>query len=147
MNYPKDLAVIRYKLTKEQEDDYLWVKRQKINTDDNTICYWTKRYSSKRIKEVVNFAYKRQREGQEIKNIGGWIQNFLKTDQIVVNDNSEINQEFCVSFVESKKWRELKFYEKYVRDSITGDDLSFSMEMKEFRRVLEALYEKSQLYK
>lgn len=139
--------VKRYKLTKEQVEIYLWVKDQKINTDDGTICYWVKKYSPQRIRDVVCFANTRRNSGQKIHNVGGWIRWFLETEQIVVNEASNINHDFCVKFVESRKWAELKIFEKYVRDTITGDDLPLTMGVDDFRRSLEALYQKSQLYK
>ena len=45
-----------------------------------------KTYSPKRIKEVIEFANARRKTGQEILNIGGWINNFLKNGNAVVND-------------------------------------------------------------
>ena len=45
------------------------------------------------------------------------------------------------------QWDTLKVYEKYIKDSTTGDDLSLTMNTEEFKRLLEALYEKSQLYR
>jgi hypothetical protein len=139
--------VIRFKLSKEQIETYTWLKEQQINTDDTTLCYWVKTYPAKRIKEVVEFGHVRQREGQAIGNLGGWVSSFLKTGQIVVNDNCKLNREFVQAFVALKNWSDLKIYEKYVKDDITGDDLPLTILNIEFKRSLEALYNKSQLYK
>jgi hypothetical protein len=137
----------KYKLSKEQIEIYEWVKNQNINTDDNTICYWVKTYDPKRIKEVINFAKERAKSGQEIRNLGGWIQKFLKTGQAVVDDNCKTNLAFVEQFKLRTNWQDLKVYEKYVKDTVTTDDLSLTMESEEFRRALESLYQKSQLYK
>lgn len=145
--YSKNDIVRRYKLTEEQVEVYLWIKNQQINTDDNTLCYWIKKYNSKRIRDVVNYANKRRNSGEEIRNIGGWIGWFLKTEQIVANETSNLNYEFCIKFVESNQWSELKIFEKYVKDTVTGDDLPLTMAFEDFRCSLERLYEKSQLYK
>jgi hypothetical protein len=146
-NCNKNSTAKRYKLTKEQEEVYEWVKNQNINTDDNTLCYWVKAYSLKRLKEVINFANARRNSGQEIQNIGGWIHRFLKSGQIVVNDTCKLNHAFAMEFMESKVWMDLKIFEKYIRDEVTGDDLSLTMPIDDFRRSLEALYQKSLLYK
>ena len=137
----------RYKLTVEQAEVYMWLKQQNINTDDSTLCYWAKTYTSKRVREVVNFALLRREEGQDIKNIGGWVRRFLKGGQAVVDENCRTNQAFLKEFLERKKWSELKIYEKYVKDIITDEDLSLNMQSEDFERSLEALYIKSQLYK
>jgi hypothetical protein len=142
----KNLAT-RFKLSKEQIETYLWLKEQHINTDDLTFCYWVKTYSAKRIKEVIVFGKERQMEGQVIQNIGGWINRFLKTGQIVVNDICKLNRKYVFEFVSLKKWSDLKIYEKYVKDDITGDDLPLTIANEDFKRSLQALYEKSRIYK
>lgn len=142
----KKLA-IRFKLTKDQIEVYEWLSGQNINTDENTLMFWTKKYSSKRLKEVVEFANARRRAGQEIYNIGGWISTFLKSNAAVVTEEYEINRKTAEEFCKIKSWQNLKIYEKYVRDEISGDDLSLLMNTEEFKRSLEALYQKSELYK
>jgi hypothetical protein len=139
--------VKKYKLTKEQIETYEWIKKQSINTDDNTLCYWVKTYKSKRIKDVIEFAKSRHKEGQEIRNIGGWIQKLLKSGLAVVDDTCKINVSFAKQFVETTCWKNLEIYEKYVKDMVTEDDLPLTMDTSEFRRALESLYQKSQLYR
>lgn len=139
--------VKKYKLSKEQIETYEWLKKQSINTDDNTLCYWVKIYESKRIREVVEFAKSRQEGGQEIRNIGGWVQKLLKSGLAVVDDNCKVNLSFAQQLIEMSNWRDLRIYEKYVKDMVTADDLPLTMEILEFRRALEALHQKSQLYK
>lgn len=137
----------KYKLSKEQSEIYEWLKGQNINTNDETLCYWAKSYTSKRIQEVVNFAKARQVNGEDIRNIGGWIQKFLKTGQAVVDENCRINLAFLTKFLNSTKWNDLNIYEKYVKDKVTGDDLPLNMASDDFKISLESLYQKSQLYR
>lgn len=139
--------VKKYRLSKEQADTYEWIKTQSINTDDNTLCYWVKTYQPKRIREVIEFAKSRKEAGQEIRNIGGWIQKLLKSGLAVVDDNCKINASFAKQFVETAHWQDLKIYEKYVKDLVTEDDLPLTMDTLEFSRALESLYQKSQLYR
>jgi hypothetical protein len=134
-------------LTEKQMEVYLWLKNQNLNTDDNTLNYWSRTYREERIKEVVNFAYERKAEGQCIRNIGGWVHNLLKQGAAVVNEESKLNRIFAQEFVKSNNWSELKIYEKYIRDEVTGDDLSLTMPGEVFRRSLENLFQKSILYK
>jgi hypothetical protein len=136
----------KYKLSADQVKTYKWLKEQGINTDDGTLCYWTKTYTEKRLKEVIIYA-KARSQAENIKNIGGWIQKILKTSQAVVDENCKRNQKFLNEFQLIKQWSTLKVYEKYIKDPITSDDLSLTMNAEEFRRSLEALYEKSQHYK
>ncbi len=148
MNNYSDIDVIeKYKLTKEQAEAYLWLKNQKLNTDDGTLSYWVKKYPLKRVQEVVEFAKARLEGGQNIKNIGGWINKFLKNNLIIVNGNCKINREILSKFLETAQWNDLLIYEKYIRDSITGDDLPLTIIPEDFKRHLKALYQKSQLYK
>lgn len=137
----------KYKLSKEQAEIYEWLKGQNINTNDETFCYWAKSYTSKRIQEVVNFAKARQADGQNIQNVGGWIQKFLKTGLAVVDENCRINRVFIEQFVNSTKWTDLNVYEKYVKDKVTGEDLPLTLAEDDFKRSLEALYRKSQIYR
>lgn len=136
----------KFKLSAAQAEIYKWLKEQSIDTDDGTLCYWAKIHTEKRIKEVVTYAKSRSQR-ENIKNLGGWIQKILKTNQIVINDNWTMNHRFLEEFLSTRCWNELKVYEKYIKDSITGDDLSLTMNEEDFRRSLEALYGKSLLYK
>jgi len=137
----------KYKLKQEQGVVYAWLKNQCLNTDDDTLNYWARKYPAKRIIEVVNFAKARRDSGQFIRNMGGWINKFLITGIAVVNEECKMNREFLRKFVEINKWPELKIYEKYVKDEVTGDDLALTMAIDDFKRCLEALYLKSLAYR
>ena len=136
----------RFKLTKEESQTYLWLKNQNLNTDENTLCYWVKKYSTDRVVEVTNFAKIRSKI-QNIKNIGGWIGNFLKNGLSVVNDRCTRNAEYLKKFIARTKWTNVEIYEKHIRDRITDEDLPLTIDSEVFERSLEALYRKSELYK
>jgi hypothetical protein len=137
----------KFKLTDEQVVIYKWLKESRLNVDDGTLCYWSKKYPSLRIREVVKFAQARITSGQVIQNIGGWIHNFLKSGNAVVNDTSNFNREYAIEFSKHNSWKDLKIYEKYVKDSVTEDDLPLTIATDDFKDALERLYRKSQLYK
>ena len=143
----KTLSENLYKLTRGQAEVYNWLRVQGLNTDNNTLNYWSRQYPAKRIIEVVQFAHARREAGQTIRNIGGWIHKLLKTGVAVSNDVCKSNTEFAQRFIKTKEWKDLNIYEKYVKDMVTGDDLPLTMDNKDFSRALEALYRKSQLYK
>ncbi len=137
----------KYKLTKDQNEVYVWLKNQRLNTDDDTLNYWSRKYPGKRIIEVVNFAKARLSAGQNIWNIGGWVHKFLKSGLAVENEECKANREFTQKFSKMNNWIDLHIYEKYVKDEITGDDLPLTIPMDSYRKALEALYQRSQLYK
>lgn len=136
-----------FRLTEEQSEIYNWLKKQGLNTDDDTLNYWSRKYSDKRLKDVVNFAHARRAAGQHIPNIGGWVHTLLKNGLAVVTDESLDNRAFAKQFAIDNDWRELQVYEKYVKDEVTGDDLPLTMSSDAFMRALDALCQKSKLYR
>lgn len=136
-----------FKLTEEQSEIYSWLKDQGLNTGDDTLNYWARKYPSHRLKEVINFGYARRAAGQNIPNLGGWVHKLLMNGLAVVNDECKNNREFAEEFSRAHKWDDLNIYEKYVKDEVTGDDLPLTMASEAFIRALESLCRKSQLYK
>ena len=135
-----------YKLTEGQEKIYIWLKAQSLNVDDNTLNYWARKYQAKRLVDVVQFAHKRRAQGQQIRNIGGWIHKLLKENLPVVNDDCNDNREYTRQFIKTHLWNSLHIYEKYIKDEVTGDDLSLTLPQAEFKHALEAIYNRKQLY-
>ena len=135
-----------YKLTEEQEKVYGWLKGQGLNVDDDTLNYWTRKYHAQRLIDVVKFAHARQAGGQQIRNIGGWIQKLLRDGAAVVNDDCQDNSKFARQYAAAHHWQSLHIFEKYVKDKTTNDDLSLTMSKEEFRRALEAMHRRVLLY-
>jgi hypothetical protein len=136
-----------FNLKPEQLKIYAWLKDQNLNTDENTLNYWARTYSAERLQEVVNFAKLRTKKGQKIRNIGGWIHKFLLSNLPVLNDVSKQNLKFAQQFIKENNWVNVKIYEKYLKDEITGDDLPLTLAQETFERAIESLFQKSQLYK
>lgn len=143
----KKRACEKYPLTIAQATIYLWLRQQNINTDDDTLHYWSRYYPGDRIRDVVNYAHARLLAGDPIKNVGGWISKILKTESAVVNDVCIFNRKHAEQFVESRGWSALRIYEKYVKDEITESDLPLTIAVNDFKCALNALYEKSEIYK
>lgn len=135
-----------YKLTEEQKKVYSWIKGQGLNVDDDTLNYWARKYPPQRLVDVVRFAHARRAEGQQIKNIGGWIHKLLKDGAAVVTDDCKDNRRFAQQYASTNKWKSLHIYEKYVKDETTGDDLPLTLPRGEFHRALESLHRRIQLY-
>lgn len=137
----------KFRMTRDQLDVYLWLKNQGINTDNATLNFWSKKYSEKRIKDVINFAKKRMASGQKIYNLGGWINNLLLKESPVENDQCISNRLRAKRYAQENKWYELKIYEKHVTDKITGDDISLTLPEETFVYALKSLHARYLLYK
>lgn len=143
---PRHTGESPYKLTVEQEKIYGWLKSQGLNVDDDTLNYWARKYHAQRLVDVVRFAHARRAEGQQIRNMGGWIHKLLKDGAAVVTDDCQDNRGFAQQYAATNQWKSLHVYEKYVKDETTGDDLPLTLPRKEFHRALEALHRRIQLY-
>ena len=142
-----DYSNAKFTLTPSQREVYLWLKKQELNTDDDTLIYWSRRYSEKRLKDVVCLARKRRTLGHQIRNIGGWIHKLLMNESPVEDDHCKANRDFAKSYSAENKWYDLKIYEQYVRDVVTWDDISLMISPRDFAYALESLHERSQTYK
>ena len=103
----EELKNQEYLLTKEQHEIYQWLIKQELNTDHQTLNYWSRVYPEQRLKDVVNFANRRIANGEKIRNIGGWVHKLLKTALAVVNEISQSNRAFAQNFTQRNKWTEL----------------------------------------
>jgi hypothetical protein len=137
----------KYNLNESQAALFNWLKEKGLNTDENTLAYWSWKYPPKRVIEVIQFAHARRESGQVIRNIGGWVQKMLMTGMPVVNDLCKSNRDAAQRYVKENGWIDLSIYEKYVKDNVTNDDLPLTMSQDDFKRALEALHSKSLRYK
>lgn len=136
-----------YRLTKEQEEVYIWLKDQKLNVDDDTMNYWARQYPRQRLVDVVRFAQARRAQGQNIRNMGGWIHKLLRDGAVVVTDECQDNRRFAQDYAAANQWTNLHIYEKYIKDETTDDDLPLTLPREDFRRALEAFHQRIQLYR
>ena len=135
-----------YRLNREQERVYIWLKSQGLNVDDDTLNYWARKYHAQRLVDVVKFAHTRRAKGQQIRNIGGWIHKLLKDNTVVVTDECRENREYVQQYAIKHSWKSLHIYEKYIKDESTKDDLPLTLPKEDFKRGLEALHKRVQLY-
>ncbi len=147
MRNTSDQTEKNLRLNEEQFAVFKWLKQQGLNTDEETLNYWSRKYPAKRLIDVVQFANERRNSGQPIRNIGGWIHKLLKTDAAVVNDECKENRDLAQKFAQANQWSDLDIFEKYIRDKVTDSDLPLTMPRNDFSRALEALYNRSKLYK
>ena len=64
----------------------------------------------------------------------------------MVNSECQDNHRFAQQYAVENQWQTLHIYEKYVKDKGTGDDVSLTIPREEFRRALEGMYRRVQLY-
>lgn len=100
----------RYRINKEQEQIYLWLKDKKINTEDKTLAYWSKTYSQERLSAVINEASKKER-----RNLGGFINTLLKSNACIPDENVVKNTQFADDFKKQNQWSELKIKKTHVQ--------------------------------
>jgi hypothetical protein len=137
----------RFKLGAEQAETYHWLKTQNLNCDDNTLNYWARTYSYERLRNVIQYVQTKQSKGWIIRNIGGWIQNALKKDITVINSTTELNKCVAKEFSLTHKWFELKFYELYIRDLFTNEEVSLAINPNDFKYALQGMYRRNSLKK
>jgi hypothetical protein len=135
----------RFKLNTEQAETYFWLKTQKLNCDDDTLNYWSRTYSHERLRNVIQYVQTKQSKGFVIRNIGGWIQNALKKNLTVINSLTELNRCSAKQFALAHKWFELKFYELYIRDLVTNEEVSLAINPNDFNYALRGLYRRNAL--
>lgn len=102
-------AARKYKLSPPQVDSYIWLKRQKINSSDQTLCWWAREYSLKRLKEVYLYSISLSKT-----NVGGYMQKILKEEVYLAVDHVTSNKEFTLAYKEQNEWHELDLYDTHV---------------------------------
>lgn len=135
----------KFPLKKNQIPIFNWLKEQKIPTDDDNLIFYIRKYPNK-LKDVV-FFYQEQMKKRKLRNPAGFFRDCLEGKIPMITEESLKNKEIAEMFCELNDWKDIVITEKYLRDKITGDDLSFSMPEKEFNLSLQKLFDKSQNYK
>jgi hypothetical protein len=126
-------VIYRYKLTPEQIEIFNHLKSLKINTNDDTLCWWAKNYSLERIMEVYHASKK-----ETTRDLAAYMQQLFKLNACVANAHSIINKEFAKDFKKAIGWHDLNIGELYVSFHVGNDtqDLSLNMEPTQFAEIL-----------
>jgi hypothetical protein len=120
----------RFKLKVEQQQVYLWLKDQGINTEDKTLCYWAKNYDQQRLSAVVTEA-----KDRKPKNLGAYINKLLKTNAGIGDENIKKNIEFAKCFIESNGISSLVIDKKCIKMG-SHWDLSLNIDPNIFAQTL-----------
>lgn len=139
----KDLKMSKYPLKKIQMPLFNWLKEQNVGSDDETLMYYIRAYTEQRIRDSVAFMQEELKKGVEIDRRGGFFRTLLDGGVVLKTSESEGNKGVARQFIERHKWKTAVVTEKYLRDSITHDDLYFTMQPDTFLRSLKSLHEKS----
>ncbi len=78
----------QWRLTPEQQLSLQMLKDAEINTSEETLSFWARTYETDRLRAVVNFAKQKPR-----KNLGGFIQDFLKKNKPVPTEQTVTNRQ------------------------------------------------------
>lgn len=128
----------RWKLDEEQAVAFEWLKSEKINTDENILCYWAKTYTIERLIDVVDYARKTCKT-----NLGGLINSLLYNKTQIPDRVSEQNRSFIKDFIKTNIWKAVTILERYVKIALksgSDEEIPYNLEPEDFRRKIEKLY-------
>lgn len=135
----------RFKLTEQQRENYLWLKSENIpNTSDETLIFWAKTYSFKRLFDVFKYAKENSKE-----TLGGYMNYILSQEAVIANDICEENRQLAEDYKKSTNWHCLEIFEKHIKCPI-GDgekDIPLTLESKIFFEQLLNLHDLYQTYR
>lgn len=137
------VQVTKFRLNTAQAESFRWLKAQSLNCDDDTLNYWARTYPIERLQDVIQYAQLKRADGYVIKNIGGWVHSILKKGVPIFNATTELNRRYAQEFASAHQWSCLKFYEMYVRDLVTNDEVSLTINPDDFKYALDSLYRRS----
>jgi hypothetical protein len=135
-------------LSKEQTELFMLIKNQNIEgATDDTITFWACKYQPAKIQSALQAIQNEIKKGTKFKKSQAAFFRACLDGKIIPCDNLiQQNKEFAKKFADSKRWRSLKIFEKYIKDDILGDDLNLYMPHDQFFPALTRLYEKAKLY-
>lgn len=128
----------RWKLTDEQWEHVEYLKKEGVDSDDKTLCYWAKTYSFERLYDVLQAAKSKPR-----KSLGAFMNKLLKDEAILENSTVKSNAEFAKDYADSHGWNQLKIGKKYVTIDFGRDTLEISLNLpcSDFIRMLMEKHE------
>lgn len=123
----------RFKLTDQQIETVENLKSLKIDTSEETLCWWAKNYSLSRILEVYHDA-----KSKKPLSIAAYIQKLLKVNAYVAKAHAAANAEFAQDFKNAAKWYDLEIGNLYVIFPCGNgtQDLSLNLEPMQFAETL-----------
>lgn len=130
----------RFKLNEDQLMNYDYLKSLKIDTSDDTLCWWARNYSLERIKDIHRDACNRRP-----KSIAAYMQKLFKVEACVAKAHAQVNREFAQEFKQSIGWNDLEIGSVYVTFPFGYDhqELSLNMQPVLFAQTLMQKHENS----
>ncbi len=111
-----------------------------LNTDEDTLKYFVRKYSP-RIPGCAFFLKYERNRGINITNPGGFFRNCLVGKINILNQQALDHKKFAEEFKEENNWNSLIISEKYLRDDTTGKDLGYGMATHEFLNAFLGMHE------
>lgn len=112
----------KFKLTPEQIETFRYLKTLSIDTSDETLCWWSKKYTLARILEVYKAS-----EGK--KSVGAYMCKLLKIDANVAKAHAQLNREFAIDFKNSVAWHDMEIGKVYITFPVGNDKQEVSLNM------------------
>lgn len=125
----------RFKLTDSQIEAFEYLKGKKIDSDDETLCYWAKSFSLERLIDVYE---ETKIQGDKVKSIGKYMRKLLKCNANVSKSHAIANKEFAEFYIQMHKIGNMKILKKYVKiySGASIIELEFTMPKDDFQRSL-----------
>ncbi len=130
----------RFKLNEDQLMSFDYLKTLKIDTNDDTLCWWARNYSLERIKDIHRDACNRRP-----KSMAAYMQKLFKVEACVAKVHAQVNREFAQEFKQSIGWNDLQIGSVYVTFPFGCDhqELSLNMQPMLFAQTLMQKHENS----
>jgi hypothetical protein len=113
-------AAKKYKLTQVQMEILAWLFSLRIDSSKQTLSFWAKSYSKKRLEEVYKAALQAKPKKDGSKSIGALMNHFLKNDIPVETDFKSENIEFLESVKDRIPAMNWKIDKKFATCDIRG---------------------------
>lgn len=124
----------RWSLKGDQLEAFNFLDGDHIDTDDDTKCAWTKKYSLQRLIEV----YEEAKAAKNVRSIGAYMQRLLIDGSEVKKAHAPANKEFAQYLKCKTGWQQLEILQKYVKYPCGNgfEELSYNMLPDHFQELL-----------
>lgn len=122
-------VAIRWKLSEDQKDIFMWLKSLSIDAEDKKLAFWAKKYSLKRLTEVYHEA-----KSYKPRSMRMYMSKLLDNNKAVPNANAEMNREFADDFFKANEIKNVTTYKKYLKipNGMDFIEINFDMNCNDF---------------
>jgi hypothetical protein len=129
-------------LSREQKETFETMKRinskEGIEFDDDTLCYFARRYSKQAIEYAYNYYFQ---EKAKVKSKAGFIRRSIEKGWKSTTPLENANKKYAEEFKTNFKFRQMIILKKYVKIDGTPKEFYYHMPTVEFERSIKEMYE------